>query len=441
MNEIARCPKMSSGHACRHRFNFTYLRKFHATGFIDLFKKQTTEITHMVSGRNKEDTKNEGALSGLKVIEVAAIGPVPFAGMVLADMGARVTRIDRIPLSATDDTATAGFENRGRLSIAIDLKNPKGIDTALRLIDDADVLLEGFRPGVMEKLGLGPAICCARNPGLVYGRMTGWGQSGPLSRAAGHDINYIALTGALHAMGRSDCPPSPPLNLVGDYGGGAMMLLVGLLAALQARHRSGQGQVIDAAMTDGAAMLMTPFYSMLAQGAWRDSRHTNFLDGSAHFYGAYECADGRFIAIGSIEPQFYRLLLDKCGVRMPEFDDQHNSSAWPTLRERLGEIFKTRSRAVWCELMEGTDVCFSPVLSLREAPEHPHNIARQTFVNINDKMQPAPAPRFDRTPSRASADIPKVGAHTVALLAGLGMDQKSIDQLIMEHAVYVSGAD
>jgi alpha-methylacyl-CoA racemase len=395
----------------------------------------------MASEKKIEDLNVEGALSGLRVIEVAAIGPVPFAGMMLADMGARVTRIDRIPHSPTAERPTGGFENRGRLSIAIDLKKPKGVETALRLIDEADVLLEGFRPGVMEKLGLGPAVCCTRNPGLVYGRMTGWGQSGPLSHTAGHDINYIALTGALHAMGDADSPPLPPLNLVGDYGGGAMMLLVGLLAALQARQRSGRGQVIDAAMTDGAAMLMTPFYSMLAQGLWRDSRHTNFLDGSAHFYGTYECADGRFVAIGSIEPQFYGLLLEKCGVHPSELDDQNNSLAWPAMRERLEKVFKTRSQAEWCKIMKGTDVCFSPVLSLREAPEHPHNVARGTFATTHNTVRPAPAPRFSRTPSRASEDIPKVGEHTFRLLEGLGMDRTSIDQLISEHAVFVDKTD
>jgi alpha-methylacyl-CoA racemase len=382
----------------------------------------------------------EGALAGLKVIEVAAIGPVPFAAMVLADMGARVTRIDRIPTSAADKGAMGDVVNRGRVSIAIDLKNPKGIAALLRLIDDADVLLEGFRPGVMEKLGLGPEVCLARNTRLVYGRMTGWGQTGPLARVAGHDINYLALSGALHAMGQSDRPPSPPLNLVGDYGGGGMVLLVGVLAALQARERSGQGQVIDAAMTDGAAMLMAPIYSLFAQGTWHDTRDANFLDGGAHYYSVYECADGRFIAIGAIEPQFYRLLLDKCGIVLPEFERQNDARAWPALREQLASLFKTRSRAEWCELMEGSDVCFAPVLSLAEAPEHPHNRARQTFVEMNGTMQPAPAPRLSGTPSRPSADIPDVGEHSIAILAGLGIPQPEIDRLISEGAVYACNA-
>lgn len=395
----------------------------------------------MAPPENVEGSKVEGALAGLKVIEVAAIGPVPFAAMMLADMGASVTRLDRIPDPTDAGNGPAGFVNRGRRSIAIDLKNPKGIDTALRLIDEADVLLEGFRPGVMEKLGLGPAICCDRNPGLVYGRMTGWGQGGPLAHTAGHDINYIALTGALHAMGDANHPPAPPLNLVGDYGGGAMMLLVGVLAALQARQRSGQGQVVDAAMTDGAAMLMTPFYSLLEQGLWRDARQTNFLDGAAHFYGAYECADGRHVAIGAIEPQFYGLLLEKCGISASELDRQHDAAAWPAMRKRLETVFKTRSRDDWCRIMEGSDVCFAPVLSMQEAPLHPHNQARGTFSMINHAARPSPAPRLQRTPSRASADIPRAGEHTLALLAGLAMDQGCIDQLIREQAVYAREAD
>jgi alpha-methylacyl-CoA racemase len=378
----------------------------------------------------------KGALSGLKVIEVAAIGPVPFAGMIMADMGASITRIDRIPAAGDDYGGMAGVENRGRASIAVNLKNPAGIEIALALVRGADVLLEGFRPGVMEKLGLGPEVCQAINPRLVYGRMTGWGQTGPLARAAGHDINYIAITGALHAMGRADRPPSPPLNLVGDYAGGAMLLLVGILAALQSRHRDGLGQVVDAAMTDGTAMLMAPMYSMLAQGEWHDSRDSNFLDGGAHFYGAYECADGRFVSIGSIEPQFYRLLLEKTGVDESEFKDAMDRAAWPKLRGRLAEVFKTRTRAQWCELMEGTDACFAPVLTLGEAPLHPHNQARQTFVEMNGAMHPAPAPRFSATPSSACADVPKIGQHTLEVLTGLGRSTVEVDNLTSEGAIH-----
>lgn len=379
-----------------------------------------------------------GTLSGLKVIELAAIGPVPFSAMMMADMGAEIIRIDRIPAAFGSGDSSPTFENRGRISVSMDLKNPASIDALLRLIETADVLLEGFRPGVMEKLGLGPDVCLARNPRLVYGRMTGWGQTGPLARAAGHDINYIALTGALHAMGEPDRPPSPPLNLIGDYGGGAMLLLVGVLAALQERHRSGKGQVIDAAMTDGSALLMSPFYGMAAKGEWQDRRGANFLDGGAHFYGAYECADSRFIAIGSIEPQFYKLLLKLCGIDVPEFHDQHDAHAWPRLREQLGTLFKTRTRAQWCELMEGSDVCFAPVLSLEEAPYHAHNQARQTFVHMNGTLQPAPAPRFSRTPSHASAEIPMAGQHSIQALSSAGMSAQEIERLVVQGAVYVS---
>lgn len=379
-----------------------------------------------------------GTLNGLKVIEIAAIGPVPFAAMMMADMGAEIIRIDRIPVISGDGDASPSFENRGRISISMDLKHPASIDALLRLIDTADVLIEGFRPGVMEKLGLGPDVCRARNPGLVFGRMTGWGQTGPLAHSAGHDINYIALTGALHAMGWSDRPPAPPLNLVGDYGGGAMLLLVGVLAALQERQRSGQGQVIDAAMTDGSALLMSPFYGMAAQGQWQDRRGANFLDGGAHFYGAYECADLRFIAIGSIEPQFYRLLMQMCGLDVPEFEDQLDAAAWPRLREKLSVLFKTKTRAEWSELMEGSDVCFAPVLSLTEAPEHPHNQARQTFINVNGTPQPAPAPRFSRTPSKASAEIPTVGQHSIQALSSVGISELEIERLVAQGAVYVS---
>lgn len=377
-----------------------------------------------------------GALEGLKVIEVAAIGPVPFAAMMLSDMGAQITRIDRIPTKGGGGDSMAGVENRGRQSIAIDLKQPKGVQLALRMIESADVLLEGFRPGVMERLGLGPDACHALNAKLVYARMTGWGQSGPLAHAAGHDINYVALTGALHAMGPSDRPPSPPLNLVGDYGGGALMMLVGVLAALHSRQQSNQGQVIDVAMTDGVAMLLAPFYSMLAQGKWQDKRQANFLDGGAHFYGAYQCADGLYISIGSIEPQFYRTLLEKCGIDVPEFQDQLNEQAWPALREHMTKLFRSRTRDQWSELLEGTDVCFAPVLDLHEAPKHAHNVARQTYVEYRGTMQPAPAPRFDRTPSSMQTSVPLVGENSAALLARAGISQEEIAQLITTGVVY-----
>lgn len=377
-----------------------------------------------------------GALEGLKVIEVAAIGPVPFAAMMLSDMGAQITRIDRIPTKGGGGDSMAGVENRGRDSIAIDLKQPKGVQIALRMIESADVLLEGFRPGVMERLGLGPDACHALNAKLVYARMTGWGQSGPLAHAAGHDINYVALTGALHAMGPSDRPPSPPLNLVGDYGGGALMMLVGVLAALHSRQQSNRGQVIDVAMTDGVAMLLAPFYSLLAQGKWQDKRQANLLDEGAHFYGAYQCADGRYISIGSIEPQFYRTLLEKCGIDVPEFQDQLKEQTWPALREHMTKLFRSRTRDQWSELLEGTDVCFAPVLDLHEAPKHAHNVARQTFVEYMGTMQPAPAPRFNLTPSSMQTSVPLVGENSATVLAQAGISPEEIAQLITTGVVY-----
>lgn len=376
------------------------------------------------------------ALSGLKILEMAAIGPVPFAGMMLADMGADITRVDRIP-TATSHNPYAGFVDRGRKSIALDLKHPQAKEVVLRLVEHADALIEGFRPGVMERLGLGPDVCLARNPRLIYGRMTGWGQAGPLAQAAGHDLNYISLSGALHGMGWGDRPPTPPLNLVGDYGGGGMMLVTGLLAALYERQRSGAGQVLDVAMTDGAATLMAPIYSLLAQAQWRDQRAANVLDGAAHFYGVYECADGRFISIGSIEPQFYKLLLEQCEIDAREWPSQHDVNAWPRLRARLESLIKTRTRAQWCELMEGTDVCFAPVLSMSEAPQHPHNRARETFIEIDGTVQTAPAPRFSRTPSRASHRVPTEGEDTASVLANAGFSPQEIGRLREANAVYI----
>lgn len=336
-----------------------------------------------------------GPLQGFKIIEMAAIGPVPFCGMMLSDMGADIVRIDRKgrPVAHQDNPV-----NRGRRSIALDLKRPQDISTALQLISHADALIEGFRPGVMERLGLGPDICMEGNPRLVYGRMTGWGQSGPLSQAAGHDINYIALSGALHAMSRDGQPPSPPLNLIGDYGGGAMMLATGVLAALLESSRSSRGQVVDAAMTDGSASLMSLFHGLQAEGNWRDTPGTNMLDGGAHFYNSYACADGKFISIGPLEPQFYAVLLQRCEIDDPAFNKQMDTSQWPALKQKLAALFKTRRRDEWCALLEGSDACFAPVLDTHEAAGHPHNLARQTFVTHNGITQAAPAPRFSRTP-------------------------------------------
>ncbi|MFN3162115.1 MAG: CaiB/BaiF CoA transferase family protein [Pseudohongiellaceae bacterium] len=374
-----------------------------------------------------------GALKGIRVIEMAGIGPGPFCAMMLADMGAEVIRIDR--LAHKGQGHRAHTLNRGRRSLALDLKNPEALDAALRLIEQADVLVEGFRPGVMERLGLGPDVCLARNPRLVFGRMTGWGQSGPLAAAAGHDINYISIAGALGAMGYPDRPPAPPLNLVGDFGGGAMYLLAGILAALVERSTSGEGQVIDAAMTDGTASLLTPFYGLMAMQQWTAERYSNRLDGGAYYYGSYQCSDGKYISIGSLEPQFYALLLEKCGIDDPSFQEQLDQSAWPEKREKLTALFKTRTRAQWCELLEGTDVCFAPVLDLAEAPDHPHNQARQTFVEFAGVQQPAPAPRFSRTPGRIQSAPALAGEHSEQILGDWGFGEDEIAALKQASAI------
>ena len=339
-------------------------------------------------------TRASGPLAGLRIVEFAGIGPGPFACMLLADMGAEVVTLDRIGARKNLKSAAG----RGRTVVEIDLKDTTAIAQVLDLLEHADALIEGFRPGVMERLGLGPEIVRARNPRLVYGRMTGWGQEGPLAQAAGHDINYISVTGALAAIGPAE-KPVPPLNLVGDFGGGALYLVVGVLAALLEAKTSGKGQVVDAAMCDGAASLMSMFFDLAAIGRWTEGRESNFLDGGAHFYGVYECACGKFISIGSIEPQFYALLRQLAGLSDEGFDAQMDRTAWPTLRQKLADVFRTRSREEWCKVMEGTDVCFAPVLTMAEAPLHPHMAARQIFVSRHGVTQPAPAPRFSRTPS------------------------------------------
>jgi alpha-methylacyl-CoA racemase len=345
-----------------------------------------------------------GPLTGVRIVEFAGIGPGPFACMMLADMGAEVVTLDRVG-ARKNMKSVAG---RGRKVVELDLKDKAAIAQALDLLSSADALIEGFRPGVMERLGLGPDVVQARNPRLVYGRMTGWGQEGPLAQAAGHDINYISVTGALAAIGPAE-RPVPPLNLVGDFGGGALYLVVGVLAALLEAKKSGKGQVVDAAMCDGAASLMSFFFDMTAMGRWTEGRERNFLDGGAHFYGVYECGCGNFISIGSIEPQFYALLRQLAGLSDSSFDAQMDPKAWPALKQKLVEVFKSKTRAEWCKLMEGTDVCFAPILTMAEAPEHPHNAARKIFVSRHGVTQPAPAPRFSRTPSAirepAMADI------------------------------------
>jgi alpha-methylacyl-CoA racemase len=352
-------------------------------------------------------TRASGPLAGFRIVEFAGIGPGPFACMMLADMGAEVVTLDRVG-ARKNLKSVAG---RGRTVVEIDLKDKAAIAQVLDLLDHADALIEGFRPGVMERLGLGPEVIQARNPPLVYGRMTGWGQEGPLASAAGHDINYISVTGALAAIGPAD-RPIPPLNLVGDFGGGALYLVVGVLAALLEAKNSGKGQVVDAAMCDGAASLMSMFFDMTAIGRWTEGRESNFLDGGAHFYGVYPCACGQFISIGSIEPQFYALLRRLADLSDADFDAQMDRAAWPTLRQKLAEVFKTKTREEWCKIMEGTDVCFAPVLTMAEAPLHPHMAARETFVNRHGVTQPAPAPRFSRTPSEiretTTADIASV---------------------------------
>ena len=341
-----------------------------------------------------------GPLAGLRVVEIAGIGPAPFCAMLLADLGADVVRIERRSGESDGLQVDRRFDvmNRGRRGIALDLKQPEAIADALSIIDVADVLIEGFRPGTMERLGLGPEPCLARNPRLVYGRMTGWGQTGPLAHAAGHDINYIALSGALHASGRAGAPPVPPLNLVGELGGGGLLLAFGLLAAVLERGRSGRGQVVDSSMVEGSALLMTLFYGLHASGGWCDAHGSNLLDSAAHFYDVYETADGKFVSVGAVEARFYVELMTALGLSADDAHQRFERSTWAQRKEEVSAAFKTRTRAEWCEVLEGTDACFAPVLGLAEAPHHPHNVSRGTFVDIGGILQPAPAPRFSRTP-------------------------------------------
>ena len=371
-----------------------------------------------------------GPLQGIRIVEFAGIGPGPFAAMLLADLGADVIRIDR-----KGGRVPSKYEvtYRGRSGVAFDLKKPEAIEAALQLIEKADALIEGFRPGVMERLGLGPDVCLKRNPKLVYGRMTGWGQTGTLAHAAGHDINYIALTGALHGMGHHDRKPVPPLNLVGDFGGGALYMALGLVAGVLEAQRSGKGQVVDVAMTDGAASLMSMFYGMNAAGMWADKRGVNLLDSGAHFYDTYETKDGKWIALGSIEPQFYRELLEKAGISDSAFEAQMDRGAWPELKKKLEGVIKSKTRDEWDTIMLGSDVCYAPVLSLEEAPKHPHNVARNTFVEIEGVVQPAPAPRFSRTEPKVQADLAKRDAK--AALTAWGFSASDVDGLTKAGAV------
>lgn len=365
-----------------------------------------------------------GPLQGLKVVEFGGIGPGPFCAMMLADMGADVIRLDR-KADKGKDRGAPGFLasgrrsvlHRGRRSAAVDLKDPADRDKVLAMIEGADAAIEGYRPGVLERLGLGPDVLLARNPRLVIGRMTGWGQDGPLAQCAGHDINYIALSGALATIGRRDGGPVAPAAMVGDLGGGGMMLAFGMLCAILEARASGQGQVVDAAVLDGAALLTSIVCELRGVGLWREQRQGNLLDGGSHFYDTYECADGRWISIGSLEPQFYALLLEKLGLHKdPEFERQRDPAAWPALKARIAGVFRSQPSAHWCALLENTDVCFAPVLNTAEAAAHPHNVARKTFFESHGVVQPSPAPRFSRTPATRPNPAPFIGEHDEELL-------------------------
>lgn len=381
-----------------------------------------------------------GPLSGYKIIEIAGIGPGPFAAMMLADMGAEVIRVDRArktPAPVVGDRPTnVDILARGRRNIALDLKHPDGVAALLDLVEGADALIEGFRPGVMERLGIGPTECLDRNPKLIFGRMTGWGQTGPYAQAAGHDINYISLAGALAHFGRAGQPPTPPANMVGDFGGGGMFLAFGVVCALLEAQRSGEGQIVDAAMIDGSATLMTMFWSFTQMGIHDGSRRgVNMLDTGAHFYDVYECSDGEYVSIGSIEPQFYAELLRLTGLDDdPAFAAQLDSAQWPALKERLAEIFLSRSRDEWCALMEYTDVCFAPVLRMDEAAEHPHNVERGSFVDVEGLRQPAPAPRFSRTKPELGLPPASAGQHTTEVLTAWGIPAERVATMLESGA-------
>jgi alpha-methylacyl-CoA racemase len=377
-----------------------------------------------------------GPLSGIRVVEMAAIGPAPYGVMLLADLGAEVVRVDR----AAGGEVKVGFEatmvglSRNRRSIAVDLKTDAGRDVVLQLADRADVLVEGWRPGVAERLGLGPDELLARNPRLVYARTTGWGQDGPFAPTAGHDIGYAAIAGTLHTVGRAGEPPPPPVNYLADFGGGGTFLAMGVLAALVERNRSGEGQVVDTAMVDGAASQTAFLHGLLGMGAWTDEREANLLDGAAPFYDTYTCADGRYLAVGAIEPQFFVALCEGLGIDPAEFP-QHDRASWPAQKERIAAVVATRTRDEWAAVFDGTDACVAPVLSLTEAPDHPHNLAREVFVEVDGRPQPAPAPRFSRTPGTVRGGAPQHGADTDAILTELGLDADAVAALRTEGAV------
>lgn len=367
-------------------------------------------------------------LNGYTVIELAGIGPAPMAGMMLADMGAEVIRIERS--TSTSERRAKDVSLRGKKSVVLDLKDPRAVRALLQMVESADVLIDPYRPLTCEKLGIGPDECLSRNPRLVFARMTGWGQDSPLAMAAGHDINYIALTGALHAIGRADERPVVPLNLIGDMGGGGTLLVAGVLAALLEARGSGKGQVVDCAMVDGAIQQMWMFQGMLAAGAWDDSaREANLLDGGAYFYDCYECADGRYISLGAIEPQFHATMIALLGLDPGDFANQHDKTQWPVLKQAIAAAVGTKTRDEWCRIMEGTDACFAPVLRMSEAPAHPANVARECFVEIDGVMQTAPAPRFSRTPSRVRHGAPVAGQDTAQVLAAMGVAPRDVTAL------------
>ncbi|WP_416896997.1 MAG: CaiB/BaiF CoA transferase family protein [Minwuia sp.] len=382
--------------------------------------------------------RGQGPLSGVKVVELAGIGPGPMCGMLFGDLGADVVRIDR--QTAADLGIDRGSNkwdllNRSKRSVAANLKMKEGVETVLKLVEGADILIEGMRPGVTERLGLGPDDCWKRNPKLVYGRVTGWGQDGPIAHAAGHDMNYIALTGALHAIGEKGRAPVPPLNLVGDFGGGALYLAFGCLAAYIEAQTSGKGQVVDAAMIDGASNLMTAIYGMKAAGRIVQKRGSNFLDGGAHFYSVYETSDGKYVSIGSIEKKFYAELIEKAGMSPDDMPEQLNPEKWPEYKEKLAAVIRRKTRDEWTEIMEGSDVCFAPILDMDEAPKHAHNVARDTFVDIDGVTQPNAAPRFSRTPNGKPTVAPNPGQDTAEALSDWGFEKSEIDSLKSSGAV------
>ncbi|MFE5704144.1 CaiB/BaiF CoA transferase family protein [Rhodococcus koreensis] len=381
-----------------------------------------------------------GPLAGISVVEFAGIGPTPFVALLLSDLGADVITIDRVPSAdggTPDDLVrmTTGGLGRGRRSVAVDLKSPGGIDTVLELLKNADGLIEGYRPGVMERLGLGPEVCLARNPRLVFGRMTGWGQGGDLAQRAGHDLNYIAVAGVLHHIGGRDQAPTVPLNLIGDFGGGGLLLAFGMVAAMLEAKNSGRGQVVDASMAEGSALLMTMMYELSGRGMWDHDRESNMNDGGAHFYSVYATSDNKYVAVAAMEPKFYANLLSALGLDDRDLPDQWDRSQWPALREVFAEIFRTRTRDAWTALLENTDSCVTPVLSMLEAPSHRHNVSRNAFIKVDDITQPAPAPRFSRTPTQVRRGVAEPGQHSVEVLREAGMDEARIDALLASGSI------